>query len=189
MIRYRFSGLGVDAYDAVSCAHPRLRRLRCGGPWAARRGSQGLELTQEPPAGWTPTAWGPWQRGLDDCEYQVADPLPDLALLRRPVLSQAAWIDHSQHGRIPVLPATRSARRLDLHGEASDFVSDYGRLAFYVFDRLRTDDQVDREVLDVVRLALASCHRVTAEACHALGLMTDLDLGAILAGAFGVPKA
>jgi hypothetical protein len=200
MIRYRLPAdiAGMEPFDACSCNHARLRHLAHAGPWTANRPVGGLTLTQVVPGHTVPDdGWGPWQEGSDGFTYQTAVDLPPLSALARPVRDRSLLVEinHSQ-GRLWVLPAIRSPRRFNMDGSIAGYASAYAEAAFRLHATLeaREDGGASAalpmtEVLAVCRMTLATGYRLTDEACHAYGLLTDSDCGPILAGAWAGPKA
>jgi hypothetical protein len=192
MIRYELDER-LDRATASQCRHPALARLQSFGPWSACESPTGVALV---PAWAKPVrAWGHRQAGLGGLFFRLADPLPacDLAHLARPGTGGTP-VALTCGLTIAIAPAIADGITIGLDGGLGAPATAYGRLADQIATRLATDGDVscsppDPQLLDLARLALASCHRLTPELIAAWGLLSTADLAPIYDAAVGLPKA
>jgi hypothetical protein len=180
MIRYLLD-ISLPQMTAARCDHPALARLKGRGPWTAVDGA-GVCIQRG-----TADAWGPIKVGLGGVKYQLADPLPPLASVikindRGPI----AWVDLPGI-RLPVKLAAYAPVAVGLDGVPEGPADEYGMLGARLWDRLKGGDlpMLDPELLSFVRQALMSQTDLTAELCHAYGLITTDTIGAIFDAASG----
>lgn len=192
MIRYELDER-LDRTAASQCRHPALERLRASGPWTASESPTGVALV---PAWARPVrAWGQRQQGLGGLWFRLADPLPpcDLAALAKPGTSGSP-VALACGLTILVAPAIADGIVIGLDGGLGACASAYGRLADQVATRLAVEGDVscsppDPMLVDLARMAMASCHRLTPELIAAWGLLSTADLAPLYDAAVGLPKA
>lgn len=193
MIRYRLPE-SLAPQQAATLEHPALRRLRGRGPWSCAQVPGGVALTHHLAA--SVQAWGPELAGMGGLSYTLPDPMPAFV--------PAAWIRKGSVGdlvrlrcghEIPVAPAAADGISIGLDGQLGGPVSEYGRLAVSLWDRvaaLGAGDSIpfsDPDLIALARLACMSCTTLTEELVHAFGLISTGDLGTLFDAAVGIPKA
>jgi hypothetical protein len=191
VIRYRFPGLGLDPQTASLCKHPTLARLRIAGPWrAGRNGAGDILLTQVIAGQPDATDWRAEEPGLDGCFFQLAAGA-DAGRLRVTPHPQAALVPLACGLRWPVLPSYLCPVAIGIDCKPRGVVGEYGRLADQVLERASVGAATLDEpaVIDLVRLALASCcPALTPELAHALGMITTADVQTVLEAVWYPPK-
>lgn len=188
MIRYRVPG-GISAPEAVGCVSE-LRRLAGCGPWTCHDDGQGLVLTHGSAS--AVSTWTSWRDGLGGLIYQLAEPLPEIAI--------DAWVKRAEHAEplrlvcgltVPVVPAFVDGLAITMDGGLGAPASPYGRAVANLVDRVMRGDEVmptDPQAIAVARLALASGLRMPAELMHAWGLLATGDIARLVEAAAAVPK-
>lgn len=185
MIRYRYPDLVLDFAAAAACDHPRLARLRSCGPWVSAEGTPCVELELQV-EGWQPAGWGPWESGLDGCQYQVATNA-ELAPLRRQGLPiDVEWVELGRGQRGPVLPAYAEGLDLDLTGKVESHGS--GAYCLAVEAAQGAGNQVSwAQLLAVAQQAIMSGHRCPPELSYRLRLINTAAAVRLLGAAYGLP--
>ncbi len=186
MIRY-FLDQSVTLLSAAQCLHPQLARLRGRGPWAASDAPGGIRLQRGDAAN-----WGEMKPGLDGLRYQLADPLPPiLNAITTDDRGNVVMVDLPGGIRLPVKLAAYAPVGIALDGTPEGPCDDYGQTAARLWDRLNGGDLpvTDPQLINFVRAALMSRTNLTAELCHAYGLVTTDTIPLIFDMANGIPKA
>ncbi len=186
MIRY-FLDETIALLPAADCAHPKLARLRGRGPWTASDMPGGIRLQRGDAA-----KWGEIKKGLDGLRYQLADPLPPiLNAITTDDRGNVAMVDLPGGIRLPIKLAAYAPVAIALDGTPEGPCDDYGQTATRLWDRLNGGDLpvTDPQLVNFVRVALMSRTNLTAELCHAYGLVTTDTIPLIFDMANGIPKA
>lgn len=183
MIRYRFPGVSSASPQVAACMLPALARLRPFGPWMVHATGGLAELTMQVD-GFTPGDWGPWEKGIDGCEYAVAANAALEPLRRHPVPVDAIWVDFVNGTRAPVLPATNDGCDLDFEG--NPLPSSPGAYFKALNDVLDAGSGASwKTVLQVCYQAMRTLHRCPPELMHKLRLATSADAVRLLQAASG----
>jgi hypothetical protein len=188
MIRYHLARR-ADLAAVASCQLPELARLRGRGPWTAAETTGGVCLTLA--RGPSVATWGPIQPGLGGLQYQLADPLPPFLAAEWIVRQAGATPVQLRCGHVlPIIPAASDGVEITLDGQLGGPVTQYGRLAATLWERLAAEDvqRTDPSLIEFCRLALLSSTTLTAELVHAFRLLASSDVEAILEVAAGLPK-
>lgn len=195
MIQYRFADLGLNPEEATRLAHPVLGRLARCGPWAFCREGGCLVATQQVTE-WQPAGWGEWQSvdGAEQpTEFRLATNQPFLGALRRPKLcrQEASQVDLANGESILIAPARTEGQALGFFGEPIRPSSAYAAAFFALVDGWdEANPPPIAVVVATIRLAIQAGHRLTADAIHARGLISEADIEPyLLACAGGAGKA
>lgn len=182
MIRYYLGE--CSQVRAAQYQHPAVVRLKGRGPWAVTDDHGGVMMQRG-----EAVAWGPIKLGLGGLRYQLAEPMPPLAEVLKVDDSGAgvAWIDMPHGVRIPIPLAAYAEVAFDLDGKPIGPCSEYGVTATRLWDRWQSQDLpiADPDLLAFCRLALLERTNLTAELCHAYGLITTKTVLQIFAAATG----
>lgn len=187
MIRYRFP-VAIDPGAFAAGAFAPAAGLLRYRPWNIQREGGGTVCSLEP----LPVSgeWGPWRqsREVEGAEFSVCA-VTDLTPWERPRLARLPWTEvELACGLLVKIPAALlSGTSLRTDGSVAGVVGRYANLAVDIIESPpeRGDD------IRLVKLAVAAlqeAYRIPGDAIEALGLLSIIDLSALLEAALAPPS-
>ena len=189
---YRIPGETVRP-DGIA-THPLAKRLAPAGPWQCCDSHDGGTLLTFKGASVSLDSYGPPQVCDDGLVYYPSLVPLTPADLGKANIPDSVPVTLASGMTLSIPVARRSARKRSFTGKAvGDYVSEFPRLAFSVYDRVQSDQAIkldDRDLVRVIFLAVSLCYRVTEEVLSDLGWLSTADDDPIISAVFGLdPKA
>ncbi len=195
MYAYRLPQCEPQQIAGEKIEHPSGARLNIAGPWQLAKHSHGGSLATWKGSPHHVGAYGDPVECSDGLIYYPSKvPLtPDnCARVRIP---ESIKIETHSGVTLAIPLATRSPRRRLFSGKKSigDYIDEYPRLVFSLYDRIAAKEVVtmgDAELVRMIYLAIATCYRHTEESLDQAGWISTEDDDLIMGAAFGSnPKA